>query len=130
MPSPDGARTAVLAGYASLFTSAGTLVCCTLPALLVALGAGAVLASAVTMFPALVWLSEHKDVVFVLAGAMLAVAGFAQWRARMLPCPADPAQAAACVRARRTAWRVYALSVGVFALGGLFAFVLPWLLDA
>jgi hypothetical protein len=130
MSSPDGARTATLAGYASLLTSAGTLVCCTLPALLVALGAGAVLASAVTVFPALVWLSEHKDVVFGVAGAMLAAAGVAQWRARALPCPAEPRKAAACMSARRTAGRVYALSVGVFALGGLFAFVLPWLQGA
>lgn len=123
-----GVRGAAIAGYASLLTSAGTLVCCTLPALLVAVGAGAVLATAVTAFPALVWLSEYKGIVFTGAGAMLAVAGALQWHTRRLPCPVDPALAAACGRTRRVSLTVYAVSVALFAIGALFAFVLPWLL--
>lgn len=55
--------------WVTLATSASTLLCCALPALLVALGAGAVLASRVSVFPQLVWVSEHKIEVFVLAGA-------------------------------------------------------------
>ncbi len=125
----DGVRGAAIAGYASLVTSAGTLVCCTLPALLVAVGAGAVLASAVTAFPALVWLSEYKELVFGVAGAMLAVAGVLQWRARRTPCPIDPVLAAACGRTRRVSIAVYAVSVALFAIGALFALVLPWFLS-
>ena len=128
MDAMEGARDARIAGYASLLTSAGTLVCCTLPALLVAVGAGAVLASVVTAVPALVWLSEYKEVVFTVAGAMLAVAGILQWRARRLPCPVEPAQAAACTRTRRVSLVVYAASVGLFCVGAVFAFLLPWLL--
>lgn len=114
-----------MAGYASLLTSTGTLVCCALPALLVAVGAGAVLASAVTTFPALVWLSEYKALVFGVAGLMLVAAGTLQWRARSLPCPADPAQAAACTRIRRLSAGVYLFSVVVFLIGAFFAFGLP-----
>ena len=125
---PEGLRDAEIAGYASLVTSAGTLVCCTIPALLVALGAGAVLASAVTAFPALVWLSEHKLAVFGAAAVMLCIAGVLQWRARAAPCPPDPAQAAACRRTRAASGIVYAVSVATFAVGALFAFVLPVLL--
>jgi hypothetical protein len=104
------------------------LACCALPALLVAVGAGTVLASAVTMFPALVGLSKYKLAVFTVAGAMLAFAGVLQWRARALPRPADPLQAAACMRTRRVSRAVYAISIMAFAVGGMFAFVIPLLL--
>lgn len=67
--------------WVTLATSASTLLCCALPALLVTLVAGAVLASAVSVFPQLVWVSEHKVEVFVLAGAMLArVGGKFRWQ--------------------------------------------------
>lgn len=126
---PSELRQAEVVGSLSLLTSAGTLVCCTIPALLVAIGAGAVLASAVTVFPALVWLSEYKLAVFGVAGAMLVMAGVLQWRARSLPCPADPALAAACARTRRVSRTIYAVSVVVFGIGALFAFVLPFFME-
>ncbi len=115
---------------ASLFTSAGTLLCCALPALLVAIGAGAALSSLVSAVPQLVWLSEHKAGLFMVAGALLAASGGLQWRNRRAPCPLDPAQRNACLRTRSVAWRLWAVSVGIYAIGGLFAFVLPWLGDA
>ncbi len=125
---PGALRQARFAGGVSLLTSAGTLVCCTIPALLVAMGAGAALASAVSAFPALVWLSEYKGVVFGAAGAMLVVAGAMQWRARSAPCPADPVLADTCLRTRRISRRVYAISVLTFGVGAFFAFALPYLL--
>ncbi|MCX8098778.1 MAG: hypothetical protein N3F11_07220 [Casimicrobiaceae bacterium] len=121
-------RLGAAASWLSVFTSASTLVCCALPALLVALGAGATLASLVGMFPQLVWLSEHKGLVFTVAGVMLAVAGYFQWRARYAPCPADPALAAACTRQRRISRAVYAVSVALYLIGGFFAFVAPLIL--
>ena len=56
----------------ALLASSATLVCCVLPAVLVALGAGAALAGLVTAVPQLVWLSEHKALVFGGAAALLA----------------------------------------------------------
>ena len=50
----------------------GTLICCALPILLVALGAGSVVASLVSAAPWLVALSRSKDWVFLVAGALLA----------------------------------------------------------
>lgn len=84
---------------ASLFASASTLVCCALPALLVAVGAGAALSSLVAVFPQVVWLSEHKAGLFGFAGAMMLASGGLQWRNRSAPCPVDPALRAACVPA-------------------------------
>jgi hypothetical protein len=111
----------------SLFTSGGTLLCCALPALLVALGAGAALSSLVSAIPQLVWFSLHKTEIFLLAGVMLAVSGWMQWRARSLPCPLDPVLAAACAGTRKMSLRLYLLSVAIFLTGGFFAFVAPLL---
>jgi len=56
------------ANIVSLFTSGSTLICCALPATLVAIGSAATLVSLVSNFPQLVWISEHKALVFGLAG--------------------------------------------------------------
>jgi len=117
-------RNAGLAFFA-LLASCGTLVCCVLPAAMVALGAGAALAGLVSAMPQLVWLSEHKALVFGVAGGALALAGAAIWRGRRASCPADPALAAACVRLRRYSATLYALALIAFVAGVLFAFVLP-----
>ena len=111
----------------SLFASSSTLVCCAIPSLLVALGAGAVLSSLVTIVPQVVWLSEHKEGLFIFAGVMLSAGGLLQWRNRYAPCPIDPKLRDACLKTRKTSFTVYAVSVFFFATGGLFAFVLPWL---
>lgn len=111
----------------SIFTSSSTLICCALPALLVTLGAGATLAGLVSAVPQLIWLSLHKGLVFGLAGLMLAAAGALQYRARFAPCPADPRLAAACARTRRISLGVYGLSLAIYAVGVVFAFLLPLL---
>ena len=124
----DGLKQTRAATMLSLFTSGGTLMCCALPALLVALGAGATLSSLISAVPQLVWLSTYKVEVFSMAAAMLILSGVLQWRARSLPCPIDPALAAACGRSRRVSLWLYLVSVGIFLIGGFFAFVLPLLL--
>nr|WP_315430413.1 hypothetical protein [uncultured Albidiferax sp.] len=127
--SPNGlveSRSGWWSAFVSLLASSSTLVCCALPALLVALGAGAVLSSLVSTVPQLVWLSEHKEGLFVFAGLMLAAGGALQWRNRTAPCPVDPALRKACLRTRKLSIRMYGLSLAVYLLGGWFAYVLPW----
>lgn len=121
------ARNAGLAAGA-LFASSATLVCCVLPAVLVAVGAGAALAGLVTAFPQLVWLSEHKALVFGIAALALAVSGVALWIGRRAPCPTDPALARSCKRLRRISAVTYALALICFITGATFAFLLPYLL--
>jgi hypothetical protein len=110
-----------------LFLSTGTLLCCALPALLVTLGLGAALAGLVTAVPQLVWFSEHKDAFFLFAALMQAAGGAMQWRARHLPCPADPALAAACMRTRRASLIVYAAALSIYAIGFFFAYLAIYL---
>ena len=113
--------------FAALLASSGTLICCVLPAVMVTLGAGATLAGLIGAFPQLVWLSEHKPLLFGSAALLLVASGAALWRARSLPCPAEPRMAAACRRLRKISGVVYALALLAFATGTAFAFVLPWL---
>lgn len=112
-----------LPAFLALFTSTGTLICCALPALLVSLGAGAVMAGLIEAVPQITWLGKNKALVFSIAGMLLAISGAWQWYARSLPCPADRAQAEACARARRISWIVWGLSVAVYATGFFFAFL-------
>ncbi len=128
--SADGvveSRASLWSSVLSLFASSSTLVCCALPALLVALGAGAALSSLVSVFPQVVWLSEHKEGLFVFAGLAMAASGALQWRNRNAPCPTDPALRRACLQTRKVSRRVYAFSVVVYLVGGWFAFIQPLL---
>jgi hypothetical protein len=107
----------------SLFTSLGTLICCALPALLVTLGMGAVVAGIVSTAPWLVWLSDHKKIVFAVAGILLSLSALMQWRARYLPCPIDPKQAKACKNLRVFSIAVLIFSFVVYGIGFFFAFL-------
>ena len=121
----DPLRRNVGVALGTLIASSATLLCCVLPAVLVSIGAGAALVGLVSAFPQLVWLSEHKGWVFVIAAALLVASGALLWRARSLPCPADPAAARTCMRLRRVSHSLYFVAVGSFGVGALFAFVLP-----
>jgi hypothetical protein len=112
------------AAATALLASSATLVCCVLPAVLVSFGAGAVLVGLVSAFPQLIWLSEHKVLVFGIAGAFLVASGALIGYARRLPCPTDPGAAKACTRLRLLSRRVYIVAVVTFLLGFSFAFVL------
>jgi len=115
---------AILLEILTVLSSFTTLLCCALPALLVSLGAGAVLASLVTAVPQLVWISEHKTPLFAFAGVMLLLSGIYSYRQRNAPCPTDPSQAKSCLRLRRISARVFYLSLLVYAIGFFFAFLI------
>lgn len=118
-------RTTLGASLAALLAAGGTLVCCVLPAVMVALGAGAALAGLVTAFPQLIWLSERKALVFGVAGAMLLIAGLALAWAWRQPCPVDPVLGRACMRLRIASLWLFGLAVLATLTGAVFAFLLP-----
>jgi hypothetical protein len=111
--------------YLTLFGSLSTLICCALPALLVSLGLGAVMAGLAGNIPGLIWLSENKLYVFVFAGAMLLFNGLLIWRNRNAPCPIDPKLRDACISGRKLSRNIYFVSLGVFFIGVFFAFIAP-----
>lgn len=112
----------------SLFTSLGTLVCCALPALLVSLGAGAVLAGLVSNFSILLLLSKYKMYVFSIASFLILISGYILWRTRNSPCPIDPIAARMCNKLRIISIYIYIFSVIILLVGVFFAFVASRLL--
>lgn len=120
-------RRSAATSWLALFAGTSTLLCCALPALLVMLGAGATLATLVSVFPQIVWLSEHSAWVFGGGAVMLLLGGAAQWQQRHAPCPLDPGLRQACMAQRQRSARIYGVSVLLFAVGSWFAFIQPWL---
>ncbi len=112
--------------FSALLFSLSTLVCCALPALFVALGAGATFVSLLGVFPQLIWFSEHKGAVFSVAGTLL-VLNFLHRRLTPQECPTDPQLALQCTRARRVSGIVSGLSAFFLLVGAFFAFVAPLL---
>ena len=114
-----------IASFLTLFTSMSTLLCCALPALLVSLGLGAVMAGLASQVPGLIWISENKLGAFMAAGAMLALNGIWLWTQRNAPCPVDPKLRYACISGRRMSKIVYFVSLGMFSTGAFFAYLAP-----
>lgn len=135
MPRPShraGARARAF-GFLSLFTSAGTLICCALPSLLVLIGLGATVASVLSVAPWLVTLSQHKGWVFAGSGLLIAL-NFAyvygltpRLRATHQACPPD-AVASACGTAERLSRVVLWISAALYGVGFGTAYLLASLL--
>lgn len=112
----------------TLIGSFSTLFCCALPALFVTLGAGATLAGIVSNVPQLVWLSQHKIILFVFAGMLLLVSGVLRYTSRSALCPIDPGQAKSCKKLRKISLVIYIGSLCIYATGFFFAFIAPYLI--
>ena len=107
----------------ALFGSTSTLLCCALPALLISLGAGAVMASLTSAIPGLMWLSAQKNPLFIAAGTLLAISSIIGWHQRSAPCPTDPEKAANCLQLRRlNAW-LLTTSWVAYGCGLFFAYI-------
>lgn len=111
--------------YFTLFGSMSTLICCALPALLVSLGLGAVMAGLASNIPGLIWISENKMIVFSIAGIMLAGNGLLMWFNRNAPCPIDPKLRDACIKGRKTSKIFYSISILIYLIGFAFAYIAP-----
>lgn len=128
--SRDGlrdAKTPFFSSFVTLFASSSTLVCCAMPALLVSLGAGAALASLVAVFPQIVWISENKEIIFLISTLLMVIGGIVQWRNRYAPCPIDPKLRQACLQTRKVSLAIYLISLVLLMIGGWFAFIQPLL---
>ena len=109
--------------FLTLFTSLSTLLCCALPALLVALGMGAAMAGFLSKYPQLIWLSENKLALFITGAAFLTVGGFIQFKQKQLACPIEKKEA--CSETRSLSRWIYGASVLIYLIGLSFAYILP-----
>ena len=122
---PNQAVNEKAANFFALFASSSTLVCCALPAIFVALGAGASFASLVSTFPFLITLSQYKLYITFFALVMLVIAGYANYRNFNLPCPADPELGRLCMETRRRSRNVFYVSACIFLFATVFTYLVP-----
>ncbi len=106
----------------SLFTSVGTLLCCALPALLVTIGMGAVLAGFISVAPWITAISNYKIIIFLVAGILLVLSSYFLWVNRNAPCPIDEKQAKACMFLRKFSLYTVSISIVIYLIGFFFAF--------
>ena len=111
--------------WLSLFASTGTLFCCALPSLFVALGMGATLAGFVGTFPQVIWLSQYKALVFSLSGGLILSSGALHYYNRNAPCPIDPKLAKACQTSRVWSYWILIFAGSLWLIGAFFAFLAP-----
>ncbi len=109
----------------TLITSFSTLFCCALPALFVAIGAGATLAGIVSTVPQLIWLSKHKIFLFGFSGLMLLFSAIMRYISRNTPCPINKDLASVCMKTRKISLWIYIGSVIIYVTGFFFAFIAP-----
>jgi hypothetical protein len=114
-----------LVNYLTLFSSLSTLICCALPALLVSLGLGAVMAGLASNVPGLIWASENKNWIFGFAGILLLSNGVLLWKNRTTTCPVDPRLSQSCRNGKHYSKNFYTLSVVFFLIAITFSFILP-----
>jgi hypothetical protein len=114
-----------LTQFLTLFTSFSTLICCALPALLVSLGLGAAMAGFLSKYPQLIWISEHKLIIFIVGGVLLALGGYLQF-SKPKECPIDYKEA--CEETKDWSKPVYIVSVVIYLIGFAFAYILPYFL--
>ena len=110
-------------GWIALLASTGTLLCCALPILLVALGFGAVVASLTSSLPLLVTLAEYEPWMFSISAILLGTTAWVLW-VRSQHCPNDPELAKKCARARIWNQRVFWVATVVWMIGFTAAYLL------
>ena len=118
--------------YLSLFTSVGTLLCCALPSLLVLVGLGASVASALSFVPWLVTLSRHKAWVFGISGVMIAASFVNMYaiaaRLKATACaPEDPTCGTATKFSRVVLWIAATIYVVGFFTAYVLGAILAWM---
>lgn len=109
-------------GWVILLTSAGTLLCCALPIMLVSLGMGSVAAAMASNIPILITLSLHKAWIFAGSGILLLAGGWLIHRPGRT-CPTDPELAALCAKVQVWNSRFYLISVLIWCVGFFFAYI-------
>lgn len=118
-----------LLAFMTLFSSLSTLLCCALPALLVTLGLGANLVALLATFPQLIWVSDHKFGLFLVAGVLLVLSVYTQMRGVSQSCPSDAALAVQCRRLKHSGRVILYVSILCYLVGCFFAFVAPWVFE-
>ena len=122
-----------LVSILSLFTSVSTLFCCALPALLIVLGLGAVVAGFISDFPFLVTLSKNKGWIFTVAFLIMGINFYLlYWRKKKeVSCEYTPGQKeTACDVASRWSKVILWISFALLVVGFFVSYLLEPIIRA
>ncbi len=109
--------------FFTLFTSTGTLLCCALPAMLAAIACGTAIASMLSIFPWLIFLSRHKSWIFLVAGILIAVSALFAFRPQnKLVCAINGGKT--CATASGFSRFILYVSLLIYFTGFFFAYLL------
>jgi hypothetical protein len=111
--------------FFSLFGSLGTLFCCALPVTLVSLGMGATFASMTSIIPGLLWVTAHKNTLFLVTGMLLILTYFLTKHTEKKACPISPEKEEVCKESKGLSNKLFWISVVTYIVGLLFSYVIP-----
>ena len=114
-----------ITNFLSLFASSSTLICCALPALFVILGAGATIASITTLFPQLIWLSIHKLKLFLIAGVLIIISIYFEYKNKTVTCESPLEDT--CSNTRSNSKIILIISCIIYFIGIIITYVFPML---
>ncbi len=100
----------------TLFFPLGTLVCCVLPIIFVALGLGTVIAALNSQFPIFFTLSHYKIWIFLISALLLLFTAWLLWRPGQ-SCPIDPELAAVCNKIQKWNKRIFWVALSIWLIG-------------
>ena len=112
-------------GIISLVVSSSTLICCALPAIFVAIGAGATLATFTSNVPQPIIISQYKLLISIVTLVILLIAGILIRKSDSMPCPVDPDLRTICLKTRKNSKTLYYVSVIIFASASIFTYLVP-----
>jgi len=113
----------MILGWLALVTSAGTLLCCALPILLVSIGMGAVFATFTSQYPLFVTLTVYEPWMFGGSALVLGLTAWSLWK-NPANCPTDRLLAERCARAQVWNRRIFFVALTFWVIGFTTAFLL------
>ena len=111
-----------------LFASTSTLICCALPALLVAIGATGALVSLFSNIPFLITISENKEIVFIISGLLIITAFWTQRKDEIDSCELDDTLMMSCNNLKKINKIMLYSSLFIYLVGLFFAFFAKYLI--
>ena len=118
-------KKAIAVTLSSLAASISMCICCALPAFLLLLGGGPILASLFTTFPKLLLLEKYSIFLFLFSGSLIIISGMLRWKSRNYACPSDPVEEKTCIKLNCFNKYLYFFTVIVFLIGTFSTFILP-----
>ena len=115
----------ILITLSSLFASLSMCICCALPALLLLLGGGPILAYIFSAFPKLLILEKYSILLFIISGSLIIISGILKWRNNNGAYTVDPIEEKSFNNLKRFNKYLYIFSIIIFLIGTFFTFILP-----